>query len=56
MLSAALPVKSQEAVVEPEQHPEAMVRDVFLETSMACEACPGFDIADLQQHLDSQSA
>jgi hypothetical protein len=49
-------VNSQEVAVEPEQQPGAIVRDVFLETSKVCGACSGAIIADLQQHLDPQSA
>jgi hypothetical protein len=30
--------------------------DVFLEASKVCKACSGAIMADLQQHLDSQSA
>jgi hypothetical protein len=55
-LSAVSLVNSQEVAVEPEQQPGAIVRDVFLETSKVCGACSGAVIADLQQHLDSQSA
>jgi hypothetical protein len=55
-LSAVPPVNSHEVAVEPEQQPGAIVRDVFLEASKAGEACAGSIIADLQQHLDSQSA
>jgi hypothetical protein len=49
-------LNSQEVAAEPEQQPGAIVRDVFLETSNVCEAFSGAIIADLQQHLDSQSA
>lgn len=55
-LSAVSLVNSHEVAVEPEQQPGAIVRDVFLEASKVCEACSGSVIADLQQHLDSQSA
>ncbi|MDH3884729.1 MAG: hypothetical protein OET63_10975 [Desulfobacterales bacterium] len=55
-LSAVSLVNSHEVAVEPEQQSGAIVRDVFLETSKVCEACSGAIIADLQQHLDSQSA
>ncbi|MEE9496260.1 MAG: hypothetical protein V3V39_07005 [Desulfobacterales bacterium] len=55
-LSAVPLVNSHEVAVEPEQQPGAIVRDVFLETSKVCEACSGAIMADLQQHLDSQSA
>ena len=55
-LSAVSLLNSQEVAVEPEQQPGAIVRDVCLETSKVCEAFSGAIIADLQQHLDSQSA
>jgi hypothetical protein len=55
-LSAVSLLNLQEVAVEPEQQPGAIVRDVFLETSKVCGGCPGAIIADLQQHLDSQSA
>ena len=55
-LSAVSLLNSQEVAVEPEQQPGTIVRDVFLETSKVCEARSGAINADLQQHLDSQSA